>query len=135
VSYFIDSDIFILAIRGKSFSVRRWFHAVSPEQIKVPAIVAAELFFGAYRSSEPERALARVRELLGPFEIVPFDAACASIYAKIRFELQKNGTPIGSNDFVIAAIALARHGTLVTHNIKEFSRVRGLKTQDWTKDR
>jgi tRNA(fMet)-specific endonuclease VapC len=66
-----------------------------------------------------------------PFEIVSFDSRSADYYGTVRLELEKKGQLIGPNDLVIAATVLAHGGVLVTHNVKEFKRVKGLKVEDW----
>ncbi|MGA1284531.1 MAG: PIN domain-containing protein, partial [Prochlorothrix sp.] len=71
------------------------------------------------------------RLFLAQFVSFPFDAACSEIYGNIRANLAGLGTPIGANDLLIAAIALANELTLVTHNIREFSRVPELQVEDW----
>jgi tRNA(fMet)-specific endonuclease VapC len=68
---------------------------------------------------------------LKPFEILPFAAEAAEEYAEIRLRLEKAGQPIGERDLLIAAIAKSRRLTVVTHNTREFSRVFGLKIEDW----
>ncbi|MBP5158312.1 MAG: PIN domain-containing protein [Treponema sp.] len=67
------------------------------------------------------------------FEIVPFSGKEAEAYGLIRQQLSADGTPIGGNDMLIAATALANDATVVTHNVKEFSKVKGLRIEDWTK--
>jgi tRNA(fMet)-specific endonuclease VapC len=69
---------------------------------------------------------------LEPFEIVPFDTLCAEWYADIRENLERRGQVIGPNDLLIAATTLAHHGTLVTHNTREFRRIARLTLEDWT---
>ncbi len=95
------------------------------------SVVKAELFYGAMRSNNPTSTLARQLEFLNLFVSLPFDDSTALVYGRIRAELLANGTPIGPNDFQIAAIALANNLTLVTHNTGEFSRVQGLPIEDW----
>jgi tRNA(fMet)-specific endonuclease VapC len=133
VTFFLDTDICIFALRGDYPSIVDAFRARKPEQIRVPSIVAAELVLGAYKSQSPLTAHKAVDTFLAPFEIVSFDLRSAEVYARIRSELEPKGHGIGPNDLIIAATALAHQGTLVTHNTKEFSRVPGLLTQDWTK--
>lgn len=97
----------------------------------VCSVVKAELFYGAMKSSNPERALAQQLEFLNRFVSLPFNDTSAMIYGRIRAQLTASGTPIGSNDLLIAAIALANDLTLVTHNTREFNRVEGLRIEDW----
>ena len=130
--YCLDTDICIFALKGRFPSLKRWFQHLSAGRIKIPSIVRAELLFGALKSTSPENSLRLVESFLEPFEIIPFDAGEAVVYAKIRLDLEKNGFLIGPNDLIIAATVLAHQGTLVTHNVKEFQRVPGLLFQDWT---
>jgi tRNA(fMet)-specific endonuclease VapC len=132
VTFFIDSDICIAYLRNGSPSVTEQFRSVRSDQVKIPSMVAAELVFGACKSSSPLTAQKVVNSFLEAFEIVPFDQDAVEVYARIRLELEQKGTMIGPNDLIIAATVLSRHGTLITHNAKEFSRVSGLLLQDWT---
>ena len=94
-------------------------------------IVKAELIYGAYRSARREANLALLARFFSQFVSLPFDDASAEIYGRIRAELVRAGTPIGPNDLMIAAIALAHDAILVTHNVREFGRVEGLRFEDW----
>jgi tRNA(fMet)-specific endonuclease VapC len=93
--------------------------------------VKGELFYGSMRSNNPVKSLQIQQEFLQQFISIPFDDAAAMVYGTIRANLAKAGTPIGPNDLQIAAIALANELTLVTHNTREFSRIQGLKLEDW----
>ncbi len=134
MNYFLDTDVCIFALKERSLSLKKRIMGHLPEQVKIPAMVKAELMFGAHRSSDAAKAHFAVEGLLAPFEIVPFDADGAACYSKIRHELERKGKSIGPNDLIIASIVLSRQGTLVTHNLKEYERVSGLKIQDWAKD-
>jgi tRNA(fMet)-specific endonuclease VapC len=104
------------------------------EEVAVCSVVKAELFYGAMRSNNPSRTLAAQQLFLNRFPSLPFDDQAALIYSRIRAQLAFRGTPIGSNDLQITAIALANDLTLVTHNTREFSRVEGLRIEDWEAD-
>jgi tRNA(fMet)-specific endonuclease VapC len=97
--------------------------------VAISAIVLHELLFGAYKSFRRDHNLRMYASL--PFAIVPFDSADADASGRVRAYLQARGTPIGAYDLLIAGQALARDLTLVTHNVDEFSRVPGLKLEDW----
>jgi tRNA(fMet)-specific endonuclease VapC len=99
-------------------------------EIFLCSVVKGELFYGARRSNNPVKSLQIQQQFLSQFVSLPFDDAAAVIYGEIRAALAQAGTPIGSNDLQIAAIALAKNLTLVTHNTREFSRVQGLKLED-----
>ena len=100
-------------------------------EVAVCCVVKAELFYGAMRSANPDQNWARIRRFLEVFVSLPLDDIAALIAGRVRAQLANLGTPIGSNDLLIASIALANNLTLVTHNIGEFSRVEGLQIEDW----
>jgi len=133
LSYFLDTNICIWALKGTFPKIAGRLRRHAPNSIKISAIVKAELLYGAERSARPARNLPIVEAFLFPFEVVPFCDDSAAVYAGIRRELEAKGKVTGPNDLLIAATVLANRGVLVTHNVREFKRVRGLKTQDWTK--
>ena len=129
--YLLDSNTCIRYLNGRSESIRRHFEAMRPEEIALCSVVKAELFFGAVKSANPERNLLRVHRFAERLVSFPFDDPAALVYGEIRSRLEKSGTPIGPNDLLIAAIALAQGATLVTHNTREFARVPELPLVDW----
>lgn len=94
-------------------------------------MVKAELYYGAYKSAKHEANLAVLAILFASFNSYPFDGEAARLSGEIRADLARKGTPIGPYDLQIAAIALANDCVLVTHNVGEFSRIAGLKLEDW----
>ena len=132
--YFIDSNTCIDFMNGKFPSVREKFLSVSPKEIKISSVVKGELLLGAFKSHTREKTTEKVEKFLKPFEIVDFTDQMAYSYAEIRKDLELAGTPIGANDLLIAATVLHEKGTLITHNATEFSRVNGLKIEDWVVD-
>ncbi len=129
--YYLDSSILIGFLRGKLPLSCELLMNSDASLFKVPAVVKAELLLGAEKSSRREEERFRVETLLLPFEIVPFDDSCAIQYAKIRADLERKGMAIGSNDYLIAATALAHSAILVTNNVDEFKRVPGLPIECW----
>jgi len=95
------------------------------------SVVVAELLFGALRSSDPIKVENQVRSFCLGYRSLPFEDTAAGDYARIRNDLTMKGQIIGPNDLLIAAIALANHLVLVTHNTREFRRVVGLTLEDW----
>lgn len=93
-------------------------------------IVACELRYGAAKKASP-RLTAQVDALLDAMEILPLDAPTDTAYARLRVELEEAGTPIGPNDMLIAAQALAHDCVLVTANLREFRKVPGLTVENW----
>ncbi len=102
-----------------------------PEDIKIPALVKAELLYGAAKSARREENEKHLILFLEPFEIVPFDDNATARYADIRFRTKVKGTPVGPNDLIIAATVLSRNGVLVTNNIKEFQHIQDLMVENW----
>ena len=130
--YILDTCIFVDYIRGKNEHVRQKVRSCNPKQIKIPAIVVAELLHGAYHSKRVEENLMQTLDFLADFEILSFGAEEADAYGRIRASLERKGQVISDNDMFIAATALIRNAILVTNNTREFSRIDGLKLDDWT---
>lgn len=93
-------------------------------------VIAAELRFGAAKSGSP-RLVSRVDAVLATIDILPFDVPADREYGMLRAELETAGTPIGANDLLIAAHARVLGVTLITRNLSEFRRVRGLTSENW----
>jgi len=129
--YLLDTNTCIQFLNGTSLLVEAQFRAHSPRQLKLCSIVKAEMLYGAARSAHPDRNLALMERFFSGYESLPFDDAAATSYGRIRRDLASAGTPIGPNDLLIAAIAVSRKLVLVSHNTREFSRVPGLRFEDW----
>jgi len=129
--YLLDTNVCIIYLQGRSKSVEQRLKSLKRSNITVCSVVKAELFYGSMRSNDLKKALRIQQTFVEQFISLPFDDRCALIYGKLRAKLASAGTPIGSNDLLIAAIALSNNLILVTHNVREFSRVEGLKFEDW----
>jgi tRNA(fMet)-specific endonuclease VapC len=99
--------------------------------VRLSSVVKAELLYGARRSSRVSENLRLLERFFDTIASFPFDDRCAEEYGLLREELDRAGTPIGPNDLLIAATARAHHAVLVTHNVREFSRVADLRLEDW----
>jgi tRNA(fMet)-specific endonuclease VapC len=95
------------------------------------SVVKAELTYGARKSAKPAHNLRVLQRFFEPFRSLSFDDTCSEQYGLIRSDLERAGKPIGPYDVMIAATAIAHELTLVTHDVAEFSRVAGLKWEDW----
>lgn len=130
MTYALDTNSVIYFFKGLG-KVSTRFLGTPPREIGLPAVVLYELELGIAKSSAPETRRAQLEELVRRIEILPFGAGEARTTARIRAELERAGTPIGPMDFLIAGTAMHHGATLVTHNVKEFSRVAGLSLEDW----
>ena len=129
--YLLDANICIALLNGTSPAARERLGRYGPGDVGVPAPVAYELYFGAFKSRRTRENLALL-DTLG-FEVLPFDVEDARVAGKVRSELEAVGRPIGPYDVLIAGQALARGLVLVTANRREFDRVEGLTCEDWTR--
>jgi tRNA(fMet)-specific endonuclease VapC len=131
VSYLLDTNACIRVLTGRSSALTERLRARDPREIKLCSVVKAELLAGARKSGRPAENLRVLADFFAPFEAYGFDDSCAEHYGVVRSELERQGTPIGPNDLLIAATALRFDATLVTHNIVEFGRVAKLRVEDW----
>ncbi len=129
--FLLDTNTCIRILNGSSSAVAARLQATSPAEVRLCAIVKAELLYGARNSTRVEANMRLLRRFFGPLASVPFDDRCAEEAAFIRLDLSRSGRPIGPNDLLIAAIARAHDAVLVTNNTREFGRVPGLRVEDW----
>jgi tRNA(fMet)-specific endonuclease VapC len=130
VRYLLDTDSCVYAIKHESRIVGR-LREHSPDDFGISAVTLAELWFGAAKSSRPKQTRESVDAFLVPFDVLPFGSAAAEAYAEARLHLERKGRPIGERDLLIAATAISLKLTVVTHNVREFSRVPHLHFEDW----
>jgi len=131
MKYLLDANTCISLLNSSDAELMRRYSARQPADLVLCSVVKAELLYGARRSARVEFNLKRLEYFAAPLQSLPFDDRCAHDYGVIRADLAAQGTPIGANDLMIAAIARAHDLILVTHNTKEFSRVAGLRVEDW----
>ena len=128
--WLLDTNMLIFAARDRPRAARRRLQEVSPDDVAVSSISIAELWFGAEKSDDPDRKRAAWKRFLEPFPVLAFDRPAAEKHARLRFLLRHE--QIGERDLLVAAIAFAHGLIVVTHNLSEFSRVPGLKVEDWS---
>ena len=126
MSKFLLDTNFLIHFSKEDESARLFLKHHPISQIYICSIVEAELYYGAWNSSQTKKTFDVLEKLL-VFQSFPFDSTVARIYGRVRSDLKKAGTPIGPNDLMIASIALSNQATVVTRNVKEFSRVSGLQ--------
>lgn len=131
MKYLLDTNVCIRILNASSDSVVTRLRQHEPVDLAVSSVVRAELVFGARKSLHVAANLRLVDAFLEPFVSLPVDDRVADIYGSIRADLERLGRPIGPNDLLIAATALAHSLALVTHNVSEFGRVPGLNIDDW----
>jgi tRNA(fMet)-specific endonuclease VapC len=126
----LDTNIISDLIRNPQGRAAKWITKVGEDNICTSIIVAAELRYGCAKS-DSKRLLKAVEDLLGEINVLPFDVPADAEYGGIRSVLEAAGKPIGSNDLLIAAHACATGATIVTANVDEFRRIRGLNVENW----
>ena len=128
--YLLDTNILSDLVRNPQGRVAQHIREIGEAQVCTSIIVAAELRYGAAKKQSP-RLTAQLEAVLGALEVLPLEAPIDTAYGALRARLEKAGTPIGANDLLIAAQALALGYTLVTDNEKEFAQVKDLPRENW----
>lgn len=128
--YLLDTNIVSDLIRNPQGKVAQHIRRVGEAQVCTSIIVAAELRYGAAKKGSPKLS-SQLESVLGALEILPFETPADAEYGAVRTQLERAGTPIGANDLLIAAQALAVGYTVVSDNDKEFSRVKDLRCENW----
>jgi tRNA(fMet)-specific endonuclease VapC len=128
--YLLDTNIVSALVRDPHGAVTEHVRAVGEANVCTSIIVAAELRYGATKKGS-SRLLAQLEAVLGALEVLPFEAPADSVYGTVRATLERAGQPIGGNDLLIAAQAIAYGCTVVTDNQREFDRVSELSVENW----
>ncbi len=133
MSYLLDTNIVSDLIKYPDGLVQQRVLKLGEAQISTSIIVAAELRFGAEKSGSVVLAN-KIEEALDRLSVLPLRTPVDTTYAHIRTQLERAGTPIGNNDYLIATQAMTYDLTLVTNNVREFSRVEDLQIENWLED-
>jgi tRNA(fMet)-specific endonuclease VapC len=128
--YLLDTNIVSDLVRNPQGKVAQHIRKVGEAQVCTSIIVAAELRYGAARKGSP-RLSAQLEAVLGALEVLPFETPADAAYGLLRTRLEQAGRPIGANDLLIAAQALALGYTIITDNEREFARVEDLRRENW----
>ena len=131
MKYLLDTNVCIQFITGRSLAIKEKIESSDLSSIFICSVVKGELEYGARKSRHPEKTLSVLKSFLSNLQEIDYNYAAAEQYAIIRAELEKQGLPIGPYDMQIASIALANSFTLVSHNIREFKRIKDLLIEDW----
>jgi tRNA(fMet)-specific endonuclease VapC len=127
----LDTNVCIDVIRGRSSSIVARLRTYAVDEIAISAITISGLHHGVAKSAYPEQNRFALLEFLVPFVLLSYDDRAALEYGEIRARLEKNGTPIGPMDMLIAAHARSCGLVLITNNEREFLRVPGLTVENW----
>lgn len=130
MKYMLDTDTFSYLVENLHSIVQR-MSKLADGDVGISTITCGEVLFGVQKRDVGTIRRQRIEALLQQLPIVSLDEEASRIYAEIRTKLGKDGQPIGPNDYWIAAHALSLGATLVTNNVREFKRVKGLKVENW----
>ena len=133
MKYLLDTDICIYIIKKKPEQVLKKLTKLASTDIAISTVTLSELIYGAEKSQHRQKNLEALTGFLVPIDILSWDESAAKSTGEIRAALEKSGKVIGPYDLQIAGQALSLNLTLVTNNEKEFSRVKGLKIENWAK--
>ena len=129
--HLLDTNACIRVLNNSSPTLIARLRQHNPGDILLCSVVKAELMYGAYHSSRAAENLRLLDRFFEPFISLPFEDTCCEAYGRIRSDLARIGTPIGPNDLLIAATAVANDLILITANSEEFGRVAGLSIENW----
>jgi tRNA(fMet)-specific endonuclease VapC len=133
MTYLLDTNIVSDLVRAPQGHVAERVRAVGEAHVCTSIVVAAELRYGAVKKGSA-RLTEQLEAVLGALDILPLDEPADATYGSIRVQLERLGRPIGANDLLIAAQAVALGHTLVTDNEREFIRVEGLVCENWLRE-
>lgn len=133
MSYLIDTDILIYSKKGNPI-VNEWLQKNKNIPMSVSVITLGELIYGAHKSQHPQRRMITVNHIRNIFPIIELDQGIIEVFGDIKAKQEKKGECLADMDLLIAATALYMNMTLVTNNIKHFSKIDGLSLENWAKD-
>lgn len=129
--YMLDTNICIYILKKKPLAVLEKFKSVACDQLCLSVITFAELAYGVEKSAQKAKNSQIVHAFTGNLLIRPWDMQAATFYASTRCFLEKSGNPIGPLDMMIASHAMSIGATVVTNNLREFTRIPGLNVENW----
>jgi len=128
--YMLDTDTVSLLVK-KNTSVIKNLLKHENDEICISTITYAELYFGLEKKGS-ERLFNDINAILRKLSILDFNSSQSELYGKIRLKLEKSGMPLGDMDMLIAAAALSSGAILVSHNLRHFKKIEGIKVEDWS---
>lgn len=131
MKYLLDTNICIYIINNRPESALKHFKDLDIGDVGISVITLYELLYGAYKSQSSDKNLSAIRKFVTPLEVIGFDEIVANSCGKLRAQQEKIGAIIGPMDLQIAATAIAHELTIVTNNVKEFTRINGIGIESW----
>jgi tRNA(fMet)-specific endonuclease VapC len=128
--YLLDTDIVIYALKGRP-TVRKNLQLHLHDPLRISAISLLELYYGAYKSKQVTANLAKLKTLEETLDAIPVGLEVTETFGRLKSTLEKKGTRLDDFDLVIASTALAYNLTLISNNTEHFSRIDGLKLDNW----
>ncbi len=133
MTHLLDTDTCVFILRRKGPGVLERSKKLRVGDAGMSVVTYLELVHGAWKSASPDENLKAVEALREIIPVLPLEAGAAEYYGVLRSDLERAGTLIGPHDMLLAAHAMSLGLAVVTHNTREFSRIRGLRLEDWTK--
>ena len=130
LTYMLDTNICIYVMRQRSLDLLEKFNSLA-EQLCISSVTLGELHYGAEKSARRDANLTSLQHFVARLDVLAFDAKAAMHYGQLRAELQRNGTPCGPHDMQIGGHARSEGLIVVTNNVREFSRMPGVRSENW----
>ena len=131
--FLLDTDIVIYSLKGHPAVKKNLEHNLHAA-LKISIVTLMELYYGAYKSQKVTSNLGKIKSIEDAVEIIPIGRESAEVFAMLKADLEKAGTPLDDFDLILAACALANDFVLVTNNMKHFERIEGLRLTNWAKE-
>jgi tRNA(fMet)-specific endonuclease VapC len=130
LSYMLDTNICIYVMKNYPHDLKEKFNLLA-EQLCISSITLGELHYGAEKSSRRADNLTAIEYFVARLDVLPFGTKAAAHYGQVRAELERAGTPCGPHDMQIGGHARSEGLIVVTNNLREFSRMPGIRTENW----
>jgi tRNA(fMet)-specific endonuclease VapC len=130
LAYMLDTNICIYVMKNYPQDLREKFNSLA-ERLCISSITLGELYYGAEKSARRADNLIAVEHFVARLDVLPFDAKAAAHYGQVRAELERAGTPCGPHDMQIGGHARSQGLIIVTNNMREFSRMKGIRVENW----
>jgi tRNA(fMet)-specific endonuclease VapC len=130
LTYMLDTNICIYVMKNYPHDLKEKFNLLA-EQLCISSITLGELHYGAEKSARRADNLTAIEHFVARLDVLPFGAKAAAHYGQVRAELERAGPPCGPHDMQIGGHARSEGLIVVTNNLREFSRMPGIRTENW----